>query len=411
MSRRVAITGMGAITSLGQDPQTMWAALLRGESRVTEMTHFDTTGFTTRIAAQVNGFDPSAYIDRKHLRHMDRFVQFAAVAALQAVRDAGLEITDANRHRVGVCLGSGIGGIATWDRDYHILLTKGPGRVSPFFIPMMIGNMAAGHVSILIGARGPNKACVTACATGAHSIGDAFRLIKYGDAEVMIAGGTEAPLQPLGVAGFCSMKALSTRNDAPNEASRPFDRDRDGFVMAEGAGVVVLEEMEHARRRGARIYAELAGYGMSGDAYNLYAPLPCGSGAASAMLAALQEAELRPTDIDYINPHAPSTPAGDATEVVAIKKAFGPHAYEIPVSSTKSMTGHLLGAAGGVELIICALALRDNVVPPTINYETPDPDCDLDCVPNEPREVRIDAALSNSFGFGGQNASLVIKRV
>jgi 3-oxoacyl-[acyl-carrier-protein] synthase II len=410
MRRRVVVTGMGTITSLGHDVESLWQAVLRGESGAGPITYFDASNYATQIAAEVKGFDPTRYVDRKEARRMDPFVQFAVAAALTALRDAGLEITDANRTRVGVCVGSGIGGVETWDQEHRILQEKGPHRVSPFFIPMLIGNMAAGHIAILTGAQGPNKALVTACATGAHAIGDALRLIQYGEAEVMIAGGTESAIRPLPIAGFCSMKALSRRNEAPQRASRPFDRDRDGFLMAEGSGILILEELNHARRRDARIYAEIIGYGTSGDAYHMAEPLPCGTGAVLSMQAALRDAGLAPEEVCYINAHAPSTSKGDLSETIAIKRVFGDHARKLMVSSTKSMTGHLLGAAGGVETILSVLTVQRGVAPPTINYETPDPECDLDYVPNEAREADLPVALSNSFGFGGQNASLIVRR-
>jgi 3-oxoacyl-[acyl-carrier-protein] synthase II len=402
---------MGTITSLGHDAESLWQAVLRGESGAGPITYFDASAYPTQIAAEVKGFDPTQYVDRKEARRMDPCVQFAVAGALTALRDAGLEITDANRTRVGVSMGSGIGGVHTWDREFQVLLEKGPGRVGPFFVPMLIGNMAAGHISILTGARGPNKAVVTACATGSHAIGDGLRMIQYSEADVVIAGGTESAICPLPVAGFCSMKAMTRRNDAPQQASRPFDRDRDGFLMAEGSGILILEELTHARRRGARIYAELVGYGMSGDAYHFADPLPCGTGAVLAMQAALRDAGLAPEEVGYINAHSPSTGKGDLSETVAIKRLFGDQARKLMVSSTKSMTGHLLGAAGGVELILAVLAVQRGVIPPTINYDTPDPECDLDYVPHEPREARVDVALSNSFGFGGQNATLIVKRL
>lgn len=410
MRRRVVVTGMGVISPIGNGVGEFWAAMVRGVSGAGPITHFDASGFATRIAAEVKGFQPERYLDRKELRRMDRAVQFSTVAAFMALEDAHLQVSEAEAHRYGICIGSGIGGIATLEREMRVLLERGPERVSPFFVPMMIINMAPGHLSILTGIRGPNKAVVTACATSAHTIGDAMRWIQYGEADVVLAGGTEAPITPLAVAGFCSMRAMTRRNHDPQRASRPFDAGRDGFLMGEGAGVLVLEELERAKRRGARIYAELVGYGMSGDAYHLSAPDPCGTGAAEAMLAALRDAGLSPEEVDYINAHAPSTPLGDASEVVSIKRAFGEHARRLVVSSTKSMTGHLLGAAGAVEMIATVLALFHGVVPPTINYETPDPQCDLDVCPNEPREQPLRVALCNSFGFGGQNACLVARR-
>jgi 3-oxoacyl-[acyl-carrier-protein] synthase II len=350
-------------------------------------------------------------MDRKEAKRNDRFVQFAIAATRMALEDAGFRVTRENADRVGVVIGSGIGGANTWEEQHKVLLTRGPDRVSPFFIPMLIINMAAGAVSILTGARGPNTAPVTACATGGHAIGDAFRIIQRGEADVVIAGGTEAAITELSIAGFCAMRAMSTRNEEPEKAVRPFDAHRDGFVMGEGAGIVILEELEHALRRDARIYCELVGYGMSADAYHITQPDPEGEGAALAMARCLQDAELRPEEVDYINAHGTSTPYNDKYETLAIKRVFGEHAYRLAVSSTKSMTAHLLGAAGGVELIACVLALWHRVLPPTINYEVPDPDCDLDYVPNRPRPAEVRVAMSNAFGFGGHNASLAVRRL
>jgi len=409
--RRVAVTGVGVVTPIGIGKDAFWSSLLEGRSGVRRIESFDPSPFPTQIAAEVRDFDPLQYMDRKEVRRNDRFVQFAIAATRMALEDADFRITPANRDRVGVVLGSGIGGAHTWEEQHRVLLERGPDRVSPFFIPMLISNMAAGMVSIVFGARGPNTSVVTACATGGHCIGDAFKIIQRGDADAMIAGGTEAAITALSIAGFCSMKAMSTRNHEPERAVRPFDLDRDGFVMGEGAGVVVLEELESARARGARIYCEVVGYGMSADAYHITQPDPEGEGAAQCMARCLQDAGLRPEDVDYINAHGTSTPYNDKFETLAIKRVFGDHAYRLAVSSTKSMTGHLLGAAGGVELIACALSVYHQVLPPTINYETPDPDCDLDYVPNRARPASVRVALSNAFGFGGHNCTLAVRRV
>ncbi|GAB6935809.1 beta-ketoacyl-ACP synthase II [Calditerricola yamamurae] len=408
--RRVVITGVGVISPVGNDAQTFWASLLAGKSGIGPVTHFDASEFPTRIAGEVKDFDPSAYMDKKDVKRTDRFVQFAIAATKMALEDARLKIEKQDPERVGVYIGSGIGGLATWEDQHRVLLEKGPRRVSPFLIPMMIANMAAGQVSIHFGLKGPNSAPITACATGTHAIGDAFKIIQRGEADVMVAGGTEATIRPLAFAGFCAARAMSTRNDEPEKASRPFDKDRDGFVMGEGAGVLILEELEHAKRRGAPIIAEVIGYGMSADAFHLTQPDPDGDGAKRAMLAAIRDAGIRPEEVDYINAHGTSTELNDKVETQAIKAAFGEHAYKLAVSSTKSMTGHMLGAAGAVEAIATALALRDQILPPTINYETPDPACDLDYVPNEARRAPVRVALSNSFGFGGHNATIALKR-
>lgn len=410
MKRRVVITGMGAITPLGEGIRDYWEALKAGRSGIDKITIFDTTGYSSRIGGEVRGFEPTSYLDRKDARRMDRFTQFAAAAARMAIEDAGLEMEREDPHRVGVAVGTGIGGIGTLVEQAEVLREKGPDRVSPFFVPMMIANMAAGQVAILFGAKGPNTTVVTACASGNNAIGDAMRIIQRGEAEVMICGGSEAAFVPLAMAGFCTMKALSTRNDEPARACRPFDRERDGFVMGEGAGMLVLESLEHARSRGARIYAEMAGYGMTADAFHITAPSPEGEGGARSMLRALEDAGLPPSAVDYINAHGTSTPHNDRMETMAIKNVFGEHARKVAISSTKSMTGHLLGAAGAVELIACVLAINEGVIPPTINYEYPDPECDLDYVPNRAREARVEVALSNSFGFGGQNATLVVRK-
>jgi 3-oxoacyl-[acyl-carrier-protein] synthase II len=408
--RRVAVTGVGVVTPIGIGKDRFWNALLEGRSGVRRIQSFDPTPFPTQIAAEVHDFDPLDFMDRKEARRNDRFVQFAIAATRMALEDADFRITPENRDRVGVVLGSGIGGANTWEEQHRVLLERGPDRVSPFFIPMLISNMAAGMVSIVFGARGPNTSVVTACATGGHCIGDAFKIIQRGDADAMIAGGTEAAITALSIAGFCSMKAMSTRNHEPERAVRPFDRDRDGFVMGEGAGVVILEDLERARARGARIYCEVVGYGMSADAYHITQPDPEGEGAAQSMARCLEDAGLSPQEVDYINAHGTSTPYNDKFETLAIKRVFGDHAYRLAVSSTKSMTGHLLGAAGGVELIACALSVHEGVLPPTINYETPDPDCDLDYVPNRARPAPVRVALSNAFGFGGHNCTLAVRR-
>jgi len=409
LKHRVVVTGMGIVTSLGSDLETFWSNLVAGKSGVSRIESFDVSEYPTQIAAEIKDFNPEDHIDRKEARRMDRFVQFAVAAGKMAVQDAGLELgVNVDPERVGVIVGSGIGGLGTWEEQHSILLEKGPKRVSPFFIPMMIANMASGQISMSIGAKGPNTTAVTACATGTHSIGDSFKLIQRGDADAMICGGAEATIRPTGLAGFCSMRAMSTRNDEPEKASRPFDAERDGFVMGEGSGVLVLESLDHAVKRGARIYAEVIGYGMSGDAYHITDPDP--DGAARCMQRALKDAGIEPEAIDYINAHGTSTPVGDRSETIAIKKAFGDHAYKLAVSSTKSMTGHLLGAAGGIESVILALTLKNGVIAPTINLEHPDPECDLDYVPNAARKSDVKTALSNSFGFGGHNATIVMRK-
>ncbi|MCL6638016.1 MAG: beta-ketoacyl-ACP synthase II [Alicyclobacillus sp.] len=410
MQRRVVITGLGVVTPIGCDVPTFWANLVAGKSGVSRIDMFDTSEYPTKIAGIVRDFNPEQYIDRKEVRRLDRFTQFAVAAACQAIADAGLVITPENADRVGVYIGSGIGGIQTLLENYRTLLERGPRRVSPFVVPMMIANMASGQVSIMMGAKGPNSAAVSACATGTHAIGDAYKIIQRGAADVMIAGGAEAAIVDLALAGFSNAKALSTRNDEPERASRPFDRDRDGFVMGEGAGILVLESLEHALQRGARVRAEIIGYGMSGDAFHVTAPHPEGDGAYRAMVAALDDAGLQPEDVDYINAHGTSTDLGDMLETMAIKRAFGEHAYKLAVSSNKSMTGHLLGAAGGVEAVATVKTLEEGVLPPTINYETPDPQCDLDYVPNVARRADVRCALSNSLGFGGHNAVIALKR-
>ncbi|MFB5673547.1 beta-ketoacyl-ACP synthase II [Paenibacillus terreus] len=409
MKQRVVITGMGVVTALGQDLNTLWDNLMAGKSGVSTVDSFDVSEYPTKIAASIKDFNPEDYMDRKDARKMDRFVQFAVAAGKMAMKDSGIEIgTNAEAERVGVSIGSGIGGLGTWEDQHNTLLEKGPKRVSPFFIPMMIANMGSGQLSITLGAKGPNTTPVTACATGSHAIGDSFRMIQRGDADVMVCGGAEATIRPTGMAGFCSMRAMSTRNDEPEKASRPFDTGRDGFVMGEGAGVLILESLEHAQKRGAHIYAEVIGYGLSGDAHHMTDPDP--DGAARCMKMAIRDAGISTADVDYINAHGTSTPAGDKSETEAIKKALGEDAYKVAVSSTKSMTGHLLGAAGGVEAVICGLALKNQTIPPTINLENQDPECDLDYVPNEPRQAELDVVMSNSFGFGGHNATVILKK-
>ncbi|KJE28699.1 beta-ketoacyl-acyl-carrier-protein synthase II [Geobacillus kaustophilus] len=407
--RRVVVTGIGAVTPLGNDAETTWKNIIAGQSGIDVVTRVNPDDFPAKVAAEVKDFDPSLFIDRREARKMDRFTQFAVVAALMAVKDANLDINESNAERVGVWIGSGIGGMETFEQQFEIFQQRGYRRVSPFFVPMMIPDMAAGQVSIILGAKGINSCTVTACATGANSIGDAFKVIQRGDADVMITGGTEAPITKMSFAGFCANTALSTNPD-PKTASRPFDKNRDGFVMGEGAGIVVLEELEHALRRGAKIYAEIVGYGATADAYHITAPAPGGEGGVRAMRQALHDAGLKPEEIDYINAHGTSTEYNDKYETAAIKEVFGDHAYKLAVSSTKSMTGHLLGATGAVEAIFSVLAIRDGIIPPTINYETPDPECDLDYVPNEARKQDVRAVLSNSFGFGGHNATLIFKK-
>ena len=410
-AQRVVITGVGAVTPLGQTAETFWKACLAGCSGVSPITGFDASGYSTRIAAEIKEWNPAPYMDKKDARRMATFVQYGVKAACLAVEDAGLQITDDNRDRVGVYIGSGIGGIGIIEAQHETLLLKGPDRVSPFIIPGIICDMSAGMVSIVLGARGPNACITTACTTGTNNIGEAYHIVRRGDADAMIAGGAESSISPLAMAGFCQARTLSQRNDAPERASRPFDENRDGFVMGEGSGVLVLESLTSARARGAKIYAEIIGYGASGDAYHITSPPPDGNGAIRAMQAALKSAGLEPSEVDYINAHGTSTELNDKIESLAIKTVLGEHAYKVPISSTKSMTGHLLGAAGAVEAIICALTIRDGIIHPTINYETPDPNCDLDYVPNQARKADVKVALSNSFGFGGHNGTLIFRRV
>ncbi len=408
--RRVVCTGVGLVSPLGVGTRATWDGLLAGNSGIGPITHFDASEFTTRIAGEVKGFDPALFIEKKEIKKTDAFIQYALGATHFAIEDAGLTIDDGNATRVGVIIGSGIGGLPLIEAMHDVLRERGPSRISPFFIPGLIVNMAAGQVSIKYGIKGPSSAPCTACTTGLHAVGDAFRLIQLGKADVMIAGGTEGVITPLALGGFAAMRALSTRNDEPTKASRPWDRDRDGFVMGEGAGIVVLEELEVARRRGASIYAEVVGYGMSSDGYHISAPHPEGDGAARVMVEALADAELPAESVGYVNAHGTSTPLGDIGEVRAIKRVFGGHAYVLAVSSTKSCTGHLLGAAGGLEAGILALALKEQVLPPTINLDNPDPEADLDFVPDAPRRVDLEVALTNSFGFGGTNGALLMRR-
>jgi 3-oxoacyl-[acyl-carrier-protein] synthase II len=410
LSRRVVVTGVGLLTPLGIGTEASWQAVRSGQSGIGPITQFDATAFSCRIAGEVKGFDPAVYIEKKEIKKMGRFIQFAVAAAECAMSMSGLQTTPETEEMVGVYIGSGIGGFEVIEREHQTLLEHGPRRISPFFIPATIINLASGYVSIRSRAKGPNSATATACTTSAHSIGDSFRLIQRGDADAMICGGTEACITPMGIGGFAAMRALSTRNDEPSRASRPWDRERDGFVVGEGAGILVLEELEFAKRRGANILAEMAGYGMSADAFHVTAPPDDGDGAYRVMRNSLRDAKIEPQQIDYINAHGTSTDVGDRAETAAIKRAFGDHAYKVAVSSTKSMTGHLLGGAGGLEAGITVMAIRDQVAPPTINYENPDPLCDLDYVPNQARPMSIEYALSNSFGFGGTNGSLIFKR-
>jgi 3-oxoacyl-[acyl-carrier-protein] synthase II len=407
-SRRVVVTGVGLVTACGNSVADTWAALIAGKSGVGPITSFDASAYTTRIGAEVRNFDPVEFMEVKDSKRTDRVVHFAMAAARQAL--AGVDLDRIDRDRVGVVIGSGIGGIATFEKQHANLLQRGPDKVSPFFIPMMISDMTSGYLSIAFNLRGPNFTTVSACSSGGNAIADAFLLIQAGLADAVLTGGAEAAITPMSFAGFCSAKAMSRRNDAPEKASRPFDAERDGFVMGEGAGVLLVEELEHARRRNATILAEVVGVGLTGDAFHMTSPAPNGEGAARAMATALEVARLAPTSVDYINAHGTSTELNDASETAAIKQVFGEHAYQLAVSSTKSMVGHILGAAAAVELIFCILALRDDVLPPTINQEHPDPACDLDYVPNAARKKRINVALSNAFGFGGHNTSLIVRR-
>ncbi len=408
--RRVVITGLGIISPVGNTVAEAWENILAGRGGIRPIENFDVANFGVRFGGTILNFDPAQYIAAKDVKKMDPFIHYGIAAGCQAIADSGLEVTEANAERIGVAIGSGIGGLYTIEKQYSTLLEGGPRKISPFFVPASIINMISGNLSIMYGLKGPNIAIVTACTTGTHNIGEAARIIAYGDADVMVAGGAEMATTPLGLGGFAAARALSTRNDDPATASRPWDKDRDGFVLGDGAGVLVLEEYEHARKRGAKIYAEVIGYGMSGDAHHMTQPSEGGEGAKRCMLNALRDAGVNTDQVDYINAHGTSTPAGDKAETMAVKVALGEAAKSVAMSSTKSMTGHLLGAAGGVEAVFTALALRDQVAPPTINYTTPDPDCDLDYVPNTARTMKIDVALSNSFGFGGTNGSIVLRR-
>lgn len=410
MKRRVVVTGIGIISPLGTGIEKNWKGIIEGRSGIRRITRFDAANFPVQIAGEVPDFNPEVFIEKKEIKKMDTFIQYALAASILAVQDAGLEVTSENAERVGVYIGSGIGGLPAIEHWHTILKEKGPDRVTPFFIPMVLINLASGQVSIKFGAKGPNSCAVTACATGTHSIGDAFRIIQNGDADVMIAGGAESTISPLCIAGFSAMKALSTNNNEPQKASRPFDKNRDGFIVAEGAGILVLEDMETAKKRGARIYAEIVGYGMTSDAFHMTTPAPEGEGAARCMTAAIKSAGINTGAVDYINAHGTSTYYNDLYETMAVKKVFKDHAKKLAISSTKSMTGHLLGAAGGVEAVFTALAIYHSIMPPTTNYDIPDPECDLDYVPNKPKEKKIHIAISNSFGFGGTNGVLVFKR-
>jgi len=411
MERRVVVTGLGVVTPNGNDVATFWKSMKDGKSGVGKLTSFDASAFDCKIAAEIKGFDPiSQGLTKKEAHRMEKFVQYAVASSYQAINDAGLEIEKENKERIGVIVGSGIGSLRIIEDQHQVYLKGGPSRLTPFLIPSLIVNEAAGHIAIKYGLLGPNYCVTTACASGSHAIGDALRVIQRGDADVIIAGGTESAITHLGVGGFCALKALSLCNDEPERASRPFDKDRDGFVMGEGCGIVVLESLEHAKARGAKIYGEAAGFGMSCDAYHITAPDPEGYGASLAMKWAIKDSKINPEDIDYINAHGTSTELNDKVETMAIKKSLGAYAKKVMISSTKSMTGHLLGAAGGVEFVVCCLAIKDSVVPPTINYENPDPDCDLDYIPNTARELKIEVAASNSLGFGGHNATLIVKK-
>jgi 3-oxoacyl-[acyl-carrier-protein] synthase II len=410
LQRRVVVTGVGLLTSVGIGTKPVWQAIKSGANGIGPITAFDATDFNCRIAGEVKGFEPGDYIEKKEIKKMGRFIQFAIAASEFALQEAGLKPDPAEAERTGVYIGSGIGGFEVIEREHRNLLEKGPGRISPFFIPATIINLASGYVSIRTGAKGPNSATATACTTSAHAVGDSFRLIQHDDADVMICGGSEACITPLGVGGFAAMRALSQRNDDPQHACRPWDNSRDGFIIGEGAGILVLEELEHAKRRGAPILAEVVGYGMSGDAYHITSPADDGDGAYRVMRNSLRDAKIEPNQIDYINAHGTSTPLGDRIETTAIKRVFGEHAYKVAVSSTKSMTGHLLGGAGGLEAGITVLSIGDQIAPPTINLEVPDPECDLDYVPNHARPMKIDYALTNSFGFGGTNGCLIFKK-
>ena len=409
MKNRVVITGMGVVSPIGTGIEPFWDSLKNGKSGVGIIEHFDITEFPTKIAAVISDFDASLYMDRKEAKRMDRFTQFAVAGARMALEDAGIDMEQIDRDRAGVSFSTGIGGMETIETQFRVVKEKGIGKMSPFYIPMMIANMAAAQISMVFGLKGPNLTYVAACAASSHAIGEGFKILQRGDADLLVAGGSEAAITPSSLGGFCAMRAVSTRNDEPQKASRPFDSERDGFVMGEGSGVIIMETLEHAQKRGAKIYGEIVGFGNTADAYHITSPPPGGDGAYRAMRAALADANLEPTDIDYINAHGTSTDLNDKFETIAIKRVFGEYAYKVPVSSTKSMTGHLLGAAGAVEMIVCLLAMKHSLLPPTINYEHPDPECDLDYVPNQARPKKIKTALSNSFGFGGQNGVLIVK--
>ena len=408
--RRVVITGIGVVSPIGIGKDEFFKSLREGTCGIDKITRFDAEAYDTKIAGEVKGFEPGNYMDKKEARRMDRYSQFAIAAAKMAADDAKLNTEEIDCDQFGVCIGSGIGGLETLEAQHNVLMEKGPGRISPFLVPMMISNMAAGNISIALNAKGPNTTIVTACASSTNAIGEAFKIIQRGDADLMMTGGTEAPITPLSVAGFCAAKTMSTRNDDPKAASRPFDKDRGGFVMGEGAGILLIEELEHAKKRGAKIYAEVVGYGASGDAYHITAPHPEGDGAFRAMKMAVKDAGIDATEIDYINAHGTSTELNDKLETLAIKKLLKEDAYKVAISSTKSMTGHLLGAAGAIEAIACVMAITESVVPPTINYTTPDPECDLDYVPNTARKMEVNYAMSNSLGFGGHNATILLKK-
>ena len=410
MKRRVVVTGLGAVTPVGLNWKEFWSGLLEGKNGIGRISRFDTSNFSVKIAGEVKGLDPSDRIPPKDLRRMDRFAQFAMIASIEAVEDSGLNLLQEDLNRVGVLIGSGIGGLETWEREYRKLMEGGPNRVSPFLIPMMMMNSASGLVSMRLGAKGPNFSTASACASSAHTIGEAYRIIERGDADVMITGGAEAPVTPLALAGFSNMKALSTRNSEPQKASRPFDRERDGFVMAEGSGICILEDLERSKKRRAEIYGEIVGFGLTADAYHITAPSPGGEGAARALKMALSQAKLNGEGVDYINAHGTSTLLNDKLETEAIKTVFNTHAHKLAVSSTKSMTGHLMGGAGAIEFIIATLVVKEDKIPPTINYEHPDPECDLDYVPNSAREIKVEAALTNALGFGGHNVVLAVKK-
>ncbi|MCG2822000.1 MAG: beta-ketoacyl-ACP synthase II [Candidatus Atribacteria bacterium] len=408
MTNRVVITGLGPVTPIGTGKNKFWQSLIQGKCGIDRISYFDTKEYPTKIAAEVKDFDYSNYISTKEANRMDKSTQFSIVAAMLALEDSKLKITEKDSYSAGVIIGSGIGGIGTFEKQHKILLEKGPGRVSPFFVPMMISNISAGEIAIKIGAKGPNGVITTACASSAHALGIAFKLLQQGDAQIIISGGTEAAITPMALAGFCKMRALSTQNDHPKNASKPFDKERDGFIMGEGAGILILETLQHAKERNANIYAEIFGFGMTADAYHITAPAPEGEAAAKAIEIALKDAEIKPSRIDYINAHGTSTPLNDKLETLAVKRVFGEHAYDLKISSNKSMTGHLLGASGGVEVISTALTIKNGIIPPTINYNSPDPECDLDYVPNKSEKKIVDYAISNSFGFGGHNGVIVL---